>query len=49
LVKQVTLTVFPRERLWRVTRLGEVRVLHLMVSEPGWVLYVRRREKFDSL
>jgi len=42
------LTVFPRERLWRVTRPGEVGVLHLVVSEPGWVLYIRRREKFDS-
>jgi len=33
LVKQVALTVFPRERLWRVTQPGEVGVLH-------WVYYI---------
>jgi len=34
LVKQVALTVFLREILWRVTRPGEVGVLHLVVSKP---------------
>ena len=40
----VALTVLPGEGLWRVTRPGEAGVLHLVVSERGWVLEKDKRK-----